>query len=157
MIPVWHTHRWYAEHDQTYHQFFTIAHIQKYLQQKWDIVEIYSQYWTPKIYSQNVTVKNNLIWIILINKITLEYIYPLLMYWLSIVDWFVLANDNFYLNNKKLIVASKVWLVCSSLFFYGWWDIAYLPLILSSVVFNFIVGSLIKKTLPKNIFQTNLC
>jgi alginate O-acetyltransferase complex protein AlgI len=33
-----------------------------------------------------------------------------------------------------------VWLVISSLFFYGWWNPAYLVLISSSIVFNFIMG-----------------
>jgi len=45
----------------------------------------------------------------------------------------------FILNKKKLLIASKVWLIFSSLFFYSWWNIAYLPLILASVLFNFIL------------------
>lgn len=32
------------------------------------------------------------------------------------------------------------WLVSASLFFYGWWNPAYLSLILSSILFNYIVG-----------------
>ncbi len=34
----------------------------------------------------------------------------------------------FYLNYKRLTVASKGFLVFSSLFFYSWWNIAYLPI-----------------------------
>lgn len=46
----------------------------------------------------------------------------------------------FYLNKRKLIIVSKVWLVLSSLFFYAWWNIMYLPLIVFSIVINYGVG-----------------
>lgn len=46
----------------------------------------------------------------------------------------------FYLNYKRLTTHSKVWLLISSLFFYGWWSILYLPLIISSVLFNFLIA-----------------
>lgn len=47
----------------------------------------------------------------------------------------------FYLLNKRAITASKGFLVFSSLFFYSWWNIAYLPLILVSMLFNYTIGS----------------
>ncbi|MEA2018887.1 MAG: MBOAT family protein [Campylobacterota bacterium] len=47
----------------------------------------------------------------------------------------------FYLNHKKLTEASKGFLVFSSLFFYSWWNIAYLPLIISSMLFNYVIGN----------------
>ncbi len=47
----------------------------------------------------------------------------------------------FYLKHKRLTIASKGFLVFSSLFFYSWWNILYLPIILSSMFFNFIIGS----------------
>ncbi len=47
----------------------------------------------------------------------------------------------FYLNQKRLTEASKGFLVFSSLFFYSWWNIAYLPIILSSMLFNYILGN----------------
>ena len=47
----------------------------------------------------------------------------------------------FYLNHKRLTEASKGFLVFSSLFFYSWWNIAYLPIILSSMLFNYVVGN----------------
>jgi len=47
----------------------------------------------------------------------------------------------FYLNHKKQSEASKGFLVASSLFFYSWWNVAYLPIILSSMLFNFAIGS----------------
>jgi len=49
----------------------------------------------------------------------------------------------FYLNKKRLTVASKSVLVVSSLFFYSWWNILYLPLILSSILVNYLIGSLL--------------
>jgi len=51
----------------------------------------------------------------------------------------------FYLNSKRLTEASKAFLVFASLFFYSWWNIAYLPLILGSILFNFAIGSTISK------------
>ncbi len=47
----------------------------------------------------------------------------------------------FYLNHKRLTEVSKGFLLFSSLFFYSWWNITYLPIILSSLLFNYIVGN----------------
>jgi len=47
----------------------------------------------------------------------------------------------FYLNKKRLIEVSKGFLVFASLFFYSWWNIAYLPLILVSMLFNYVLGN----------------
>ena len=47
----------------------------------------------------------------------------------------------FYLNSKRLTEASKAFLVFSSLFFYSWWNIIYLPIILGSMLFNYIIGN----------------
>ncbi len=46
----------------------------------------------------------------------------------------------FFLTGKGLIRYSKIFLVLASLFFYSWWNIVYLPLILSSILFNYILG-----------------
>ncbi|MDF1884362.1 MBOAT family protein, partial [Sulfurimonas sp. SAG-AH-194-C21] len=51
----------------------------------------------------------------------------------------------FYLNHKRLTEASKGFLVFSSLFFYSWWNISYLPIILSSMLFNYIIGNSLNK------------
>ncbi|RLA77540.1 MAG: MBOAT family protein [Epsilonproteobacteria bacterium] len=51
----------------------------------------------------------------------------------------------FYLNHKRLTEASKGFLVFSSLFFYSWWNITYLPIILSSMLFNYIIGNSLNK------------
>lgn len=45
----------------------------------------------------------------------------------------------FYLAKKKYIIGSKIWLIVASLFFYSWWNPIYLPLIIASVFFNFIL------------------
>jgi D-alanyl-lipoteichoic acid acyltransferase DltB (MBOAT superfamily) len=47
----------------------------------------------------------------------------------------------FYLNYKRLIIVSKGFLIFSSLFFYSWWNILYLPIILTSMLFNYIIGN----------------
>jgi len=46
----------------------------------------------------------------------------------------------FYLNKQHLIEASKAFLVISSLFFYAWWNLSYLPLILVSMLVNYTLG-----------------
>lgn len=57
----------------------------------------------------------------------------------------------FYLLEKRLIIGAKTFLVFSSLFFYSWWNIIYLPLILGSILFNYAIGSkLIKSFDNKN-------
>ena len=47
----------------------------------------------------------------------------------------------FYLNRVRLVLAGKAWLVAVSLFFYAYWNIAYLPLLVGSILFNFAVGT----------------
>src|ERR1039458_1165023 len=49
----------------------------------------------------------------------------------------------FSLNRLRLTTAANAWLLFASLFFYGWWNISYLPLILGSVLFNYTIGHLI--------------
>lgn len=49
----------------------------------------------------------------------------------------------FYLNKKRLTVASNAWLLFASLAFYSWWNIKYLPLILISILFNYTIGYLL--------------
>ncbi len=57
----------------------------------------------------------------------------------------------FYLNHKRLTDAAKAFLIFSSLFFYSWWNIIYLPLILSSMLFNYVIG----RQLAKDICNKN--
>tara|TARA_B110000444_G_scaffold251277_2_gene278888 strand:- start:1357 stop:2832 length:1476 start_codon:yes stop_codon:yes gene_type:complete len=55
----------------------------------------------------------------------------------------------FFLNKKGLFFFSKIFLVFSSLFFYSWWNIYYLPLILFSIIFNYFIAVLIIKNNSK--------
>ena len=57
----------------------------------------------------------------------------------------------FYLNHKRLAIASKTWLILASLFFYSWWNIAYLPLILISILFNYTIARFISHQGDKKI------
>ncbi|NVN89341.1 MAG: MBOAT family protein [Desulfuromonadales bacterium] len=61
----------------------------------------------------------------------------------------------FFLNRLRLGTAASSWLLCASLFFYGWWNISYLPLILCSILFNFTIGHLLTETgvSPKQIIS----
>lgn len=47
----------------------------------------------------------------------------------------------FFLNKVRMVYAGKVWLVACSIFFYGFWDVSYIPLLLGSILFNFISGA----------------
>ncbi|PHR59452.1 MAG: membrane-bound O-acyltransferase family protein [Arcobacter sp.] len=55
----------------------------------------------------------------------------------------------FYLLEKRLITGAKGFLVFASLFFYSWWNIAYLPLILSSMLFNYVLGNALNENFKK--------
>ena len=56
----------------------------------------------------------------------------------------------FWLLHNRLILGSKVWLVGGSLFFYGYWNIIYIPLLLGSIFVNFSVGSAMADAPKKN-------
>lgn len=45
--------------------------------------------------------------------------------------------------------AAKAWLTLASIFFYGYWNIAYLPLLLISISFNYYLGRAISTVKPK--------
>ena len=58
----------------------------------------------------------------------------------------------FYLNKNNFINIAMFFLAISSLFFYSYWNIYYLPLILLSVLTNYFIGELlIKKVAKKNV------
>ncbi|MCT7602551.1 MBOAT family O-acyltransferase [Aliarcobacter butzleri] len=46
----------------------------------------------------------------------------------------------FYLLSQRLILGAKIFLVVASLFFYGYWNFSYVPLILLSIFVNYGVG-----------------
>ncbi len=49
----------------------------------------------------------------------------------------------FILNNSRKTKLATLWLIASSLFFYGWWDWRYLPLLIVLVLINFYFGKLL--------------
>lgn len=51
----------------------------------------------------------------------------------------------FMLNTKGFYRASIVWLTIASLFFYSYWNIAYLPLLLISISFNYVMSGFMIK------------
>ncbi len=51
----------------------------------------------------------------------------------------------FFLLSKRLVTGAKGFLVFASLFFYSWWNVLYLPLILSSMLFNYVIGNSLNK------------
>lgn len=55
----------------------------------------------------------------------------------------------FWLLQKRLIIGAKGFLVFASLFFYSWWNVFYLPLILSSMLFNYVIGNSLNKSKDK--------
>jgi len=55
----------------------------------------------------------------------------------------------FWLNSKRLIIIANIWLVGASLFFYAFMKIAFLPVILVSILVNYVLGILLsEKTAP---------
>lgn len=49
----------------------------------------------------------------------------------------------YFLLGKRLVLGAKALLVFASLFFYAWWNVAYLPIILVSILFNYTVGRML--------------
>lgn len=57
----------------------------------------------------------------------------------------------FFLNKKRLSTLAKAFLVSASLFFYAYWSVYYLPILLGSIVFNFLVSKFLAKHQNKAI------
>jgi len=55
----------------------------------------------------------------------------------------------FYLLNKRLVIGAKGFLVFASLFFYSLWNVLYLPIILSSMLFNYVIGNSLNNNFAK--------
>ena len=60
-----------------------------------------------------------------------EFLFGLLP--LSLLGFFALGGLGF----RR---AAMTWLTLASLFFYGWWNVSYVPLLIGSILFNFFVG-----------------
>ncbi|MDD3852232.1 MAG: MBOAT family protein [Syntrophomonadaceae bacterium] len=52
----------------------------------------------------------------------------------------------FLINRQGYHNSAKAWLIIGSLFFYSWWNIKYLPLILTSIIVNYSAGIWLAKT-----------
>ena len=52
-----------------------------------------------------------------------------------------LTLSGYFLIGKRNIRASNIWLLAASFFFYGWWDWRFVPLLLASIVWNYICGT----------------
>jgi len=61
----------------------------------------------------------------------------------------------FLLNRYRLVSAGKLWLVAASLFFYGYWSTDYIPLLLASITFNFVVGCALSPHAPRFRIQSS--
>lgn len=59
----------------------------------------------------------------------------------------------FLLNKTKFKKYSNLWLLLSSLYFYAYFKVEYLPLILLSIVVNYFFGLLIQRTNHKKLFM----
>lgn len=70
--------------------------------------------------------------------------YPFMFGFLPIV-----LAGYFILNRLRLTLCAKVWLTLASLVFYGYWNIKYVPLILLSIFFNYVMGHFIHTTTAK--------
>lgn len=47
------------------------------------------------------------------------------------------------LNSRHLNIAATLWLVTASLFFYAFWKVSFLPIILSSILVNYVIGKIL--------------
>ncbi len=59
----------------------------------------------------------------------------------------------FLINKSGFKKYSNLWLLISSLYFYAYYKIEYLPLILLSIIFNYFFSQLIQKTNHKKLFM----
>ena len=60
----------------------------------------------------------------------------------------------FGLNRARFIVAAKGWLLVSSLFHYSYWNPKYLPLIMISMIGNYVIGNTLVKTHGSGMART---
>ena len=58
----------------------------------------------------------------------------------------------FSLAHYRKTKAATFWLVIASIGFYGYWDVKYVPLLLASIVFNYLVGARLEKSAHKKRF-----
>ncbi len=64
-----------------------------------------------------------------------------------------LALAGFFIAARFRQEAAALWLALSSLFFYGYWDISYVPLLLLSVTVNYQIGKQISNNFEKQLLH----
>ncbi|MBQ8228742.1 MAG: MBOAT family protein [Clostridia bacterium] len=62
-----------------------------------------------------------------------------------------------YFCAHKSMLVQNIILVVASLFFYAYFNISYLPIILASIVINYLIGYFISKTFDKKWLSKSLC
>ena len=62
----------------------------------------------------------------------------------------------YFILGNKLSSMANTWLMLASLFFYGWWSIDYLPLLIGSIIINYLIAGCIIKSRSRISFITGL-
>lgn len=57
-----------------------------------------------------------------------------------------LVLTGFFVLGRRSGQAAAAWLTFASIFFYGWWDVRYVPLLLASILVNFVAGNAIARS-----------
>ncbi len=57
----------------------------------------------------------------------------------------------YFLIHLRLLIAAKGLLIFASFFFYSWWNIAYLPLLLTSLFFNYVIGNSLNENIAHRV------
>ncbi|EGU60156.1 membrane bound O-acyl transferase MBOAT family protein [Vibrio nigripulchritudo ATCC 27043] len=63
----------------------------------------------------------------------------------------------YFLTFKGKEGSARLFLVSSSLFFYGWWNYMYLAVIIASLVFNFLVGVKLRNNKSRLLLTFSIC
>ena len=57
--------------------------------------------------------------------------------WIFLLGFLPVTFAGFFLLGRRSPFLGAAWLSGASLFFYGWWDVRYVPLLLASICFNY--------------------
>ncbi len=75
-----------------------------------------------------------------------SYIFILIFLPITLIGYYLIGKHATQGN-----ILSKWWLILTSLFFYGYWNISYLPIILSSILINYFLSGKIQSLQNQNI------
>ena len=70
--------------------------------------------------------------------------------------FFPIVISVYFILGKKLSSMANAWLMLASLFFYGYWSIDYLPLLIGSIITNYLIAGWIIKSRSKISFVIGL-